>query len=1026
MKLGLIISFLLYFVTLMLMLTQGCNGCLEKERIGLLEIKHYILSQQDEGDSYNDKELGSWVDDRDSNCCVWDRVECSSGHITELFFDRLLFWTSDPKMLNVSLFCPFKELRLLDLSDNDIQGWIGNEDFPRLTKLETLGLSSNNLNSSILSSLNGLTALTTLYLDFNNIDNNFFPQGFPRLKRLESLDLSGNDYLNSSILPSLNGLTALTTLNLGFNSMKNFYVQGFSRSKELEVLDLSYNELNCNIITSLHGFISLRSLILNDNEFNCSLSTLDFAKFSQLELLDLGGNQFIGSLHVEDVQHLKNLKMLRLSDNQMKGSIEGLCNLKDLEELDISKNMFGAKLPECLSNLTNLRILDLSHNLFGGNFPSFTTNLTSLTFLSLYENYMQGSFSLINLANHSNLQHLYISSKNSIGVHIETEKTKWFPKFQLKSLILRNCNLNMKKGSVIPTFLSYQYNLIVMDLSSNNIGSLPSWLINNVGIQYLDLSNNNFSGLLPEDIGIFLPSVTYMNFSSNNFEGNIPSSICKMKKLKYLDLSQNHFSGELPKQLAADCNNLQYLILSNNSLCGNIPKFVNMVVLFLNNNNFSGTLDDVLGKGNNRRLILLSISNNSITGKIPSSIGMFSHMQFLFMGQNQLEGQIPIEISNMPWLHILDLSQNKLIGAIPKLSSFKYLRFLYLQQNDLSGSKPSELSEGSKLQLLDLRENKLSGKIPNWMDKLSELRVLLLGGNNFEGEIPIQLCHLKNITIMDLSRNMLNASIPSCFQNMSFGMRQHVHNDDDDGSIFEFSMYKAPTAISFNASLLIRHPWIGNSLKNLQFEVEFRTKHNEYFYKGKVLEIMTGLDLSCNNLTGVIPSQIGDLQQIRALNLSHNHLSGPIPITFSNLTQIESLDLSYNNLSGKIPNELTQLNFLEIFNVSYNNLSGTPPSTGQFGGFVEENYIGNPGLCGPFLNRKCEHVESSASSQSNDDGEKETMVDMITFYWSFTASYITILLAFITVLCINPRWRMAWFYYISKFMRRFFPTFPLY
>ncbi|AES86909.1 putative non-specific serine/threonine protein kinase [Medicago truncatula] len=282
---------------------------------------------------------------------------------------------------------------------------------------------------------------------------------------------------------------------------------------------------------------------------------------------------------------------------------------------------------------------------------------------------------------------------------------------------------------------------------------------------------------------------------------------------------------------------------------------------------------------------------------------------------------------------------------------------------------------------------------------------------------------------MDLSRNMLNASIPSCFQNMSFGMRQYV-----DAHGFEFSMSEGFTGefipnlnSFFNASLSIGQFFNENSLdEDLEFEVQFRTKHYDYFYKGIVLKIMTGLDLSCNKLTGVIPSQIGDLQQIKALNLSHNYLSGPIPITFSKLTQIESLDLSYNNLSGKIPYELTKLTSLEIFNVSYNNLSGTPPSTRQFANFDEYNYRGNPGLCGQLLNQKCERVESSPSSQSNDNGEKQTMVDMITFYWSFITSYITILLAFITVLGINPRWRMAWFYYISKFMRRFFPSFPLY
>ncbi|RHN58860.1 putative non-specific serine/threonine protein kinase [Medicago truncatula] len=701
----------------------------------------------------------------------------------------------------------------------------------------------------------------------------------------------------------------------------------------------------------------------------------------------------------------------------------GLCKLKDLVELDISYNMFSAQLPECLSNLTNLNVLELSYNLFSGNFPSFISNLTSLAYLSLFGNYMQGSFSLSTLANHSNLQHLYISSQ-SIGANIETEKTKWLPKFQLKTLILRNCNLNKDKGSVIPTFLSYQYSLILMDLSSNKlVGLFPRWFIHS-SMKYLDISINSLSGFLPKDIGIFLPSVTYMNFSSNNFEGNIPSSIGKMKKLESLDLSHNHFSGELPKQLATGCDNLQYLKLSNNFLHGNIPKFynsMNVEFLFLNNNNFSGTLEDVLG--NNTGLVFLSISNNSFSGTIPSSIGTFSYIWVLLMSQNILEGEIPIEISNMSSLKILDLSQNKLIGSIPKLSGLTVLRFLYLQKNNLSGSIPSELSEGSQLQLLDLRENKFSGKIPHWMDKLSELRVLLLGGNKLEGDIPIQLCRLKKIDIMDLSRNMLNASIPSCFRNMSFGMRQYV--DDDDGPTFEFSISGYLPTISFNASLSIQPPW---SLFNedLQFEVEFRTKHYEYFYKGKVLENMTGLDLSWNNLTGLIPSQIGHLQQVRALNLSHNHLSGPIPITFSNLTQIESLDLSYNNLSGKIPNELTQLNFLSTFNVSYNNFSGTPPSTGQFGGFDEDSYRGNPGLCGPLLYQKCERVESSPSSQSNDNGEKETMVDMITFYWSFTASYITILLAFITVLCVNPRWRMAWFYYISKFMRKIFPTFPLY
>ncbi|MCI17316.1 receptor-like protein kinase, partial [Trifolium medium] len=44
-------------------------------------------------------------------------------------------------------------------------------------------------------------------------------------------------------------------------------------------------------------------------------------------------------------------------------------------------------------------------------------------------------------------------------------------------------------------------------------------------------------------------------------------------------------------------------------------------------------------------------------------------------------------------------------------------------------------------------------------------------------------------------------------------------------------------------------PFNGPIDGDLYLEVEFRTKHNDYFYKGDILEEMTGLDLSCNNLT---------------------------------------------------------------------------------------------------------------------------------------------------------------------------------
>ena len=315
----------------------------------------------------------------------------------------------------------------------------------------------------------------------------------------------------------------------------------------------------------------------------------------------------------------------------------GLCVIKGLVELYLTYIKFSNQLSECLGNLTSLQVLDLSNSAFNGNFPSFISNLTSLEYLSLFGNYLQGSFSLSTLANHSKLQVLYISSQNS-NAQVETEKTQWFPSFQLKSLILQSCNLNMDKGSTIPSFLLYQSDLQFIDLSHNKLpGAFPSWLIqnnsrletlllrnNSLGgniqlysikqdMYYMDVSNNNISGLLPKYFGAFLPNIITLNLSMNNFEGSIPASIGKMRELSSLDLSHNHFSGVLPEELATGCIILDTLKLSNNYLHGNIPMSFTLLrlrKLYLNNNNFSGTLEEVLA--NNTSLYELDISNNSI------------------------------------------------------------------------------------------------------------------------------------------------------------------------------------------------------------------------------------------------------------------------------------------------------------------------------------------------------------------------------------------------------------------------------
>ncbi len=90
------------------------------------------------------------------------------------------------------------------------------------------------------------------------------------------------------------------------------------------------------------------------------------------------------------------------------------------------------------------------------------------------------------------------------------------------------------------------------------------------------------------------------------------------------------------------------------------------------------------------------------------------------------------------------------------------------------------------------------------------------------------------------------------------------------------------------------------------------------------------LDLSGNQLSGPIPPEIGKLTELRSLSLSDNQLSGPIPPEIGKLTELRSLSLSDNQLSGPIPSELGDLTNLEGLGLGGNQLSGPiPPELGD-------------------------------------------------------------------------------------------------
>ncbi|AEE35563.1 receptor like protein 14 [Arabidopsis thaliana] len=958
----------LIWVMLLLVQLRGYKCCIEKERKALLELKKYMISKT--ADWGLDSVLPTWTNDTKSNCCRWEGLKCNqtSGRIIELSIGQTNF--KESSLLNLSLLHPFEELRSL------------------------------NLSGEIYNEFNGL---------FDDVEGY---ESLRRLRNLEILDLSSNSF-NNSIFPFLNAATSLTTLFIQSN-----YIGGPLPIKELKNLT------------------KLELLDLSRSGYNGSIP--EFTHLEKLKALDLSANDFSSLVELQELKVLTNLEVLGLAWNHLDGPIpkEVFCEMKNLRQLDLRGNYFEGQLPVCLGNLNKLRVLDLSSNQLSGNLPASFNSLESLEYLSLSDNNFEGFFSLNPLANLTKLKVFRLSSTSEM-LQVETE-SNWLPKFQLTVAALPFCSLGK-----IPNFLVYQTNLRLVDLSSNRLsGDIPTWLLeNNPELKVLQLKNNSFTifqiptivhklqvldfsanditGVLPDNIGHVLPRLLHMNGSHNGFQGNLPSSMGEMNDISFLDLSYNNFSGELPRSLLTGCFSLITLQLSHNSFSGPIlpiqTRLTSLIVLRMHNNLFTGEIGVGL-----RTLVNLSIfdaSNNRLTGLISSSIPPdSSHLIMLLLSNNLLEGTLPPSLLAIHHLNFLDLSGNLLSGDLPSsVVNSMYGIKIFLHNNSFTGPLPVTLLENAYI--LDLRNNKLSGSIPQFVNT-GKMITLLLRGNNLTGSIPRKLCDLTSIRLLDLSDNKLNGVIPPCLNHLSTELGEGIGLS---GFSQEISFGDSLQMEFYRSTFLVDEFMLYYDSTYMIVEIEFAAKQRYDSFSGGTLDYMYGLDLSSNELSGVIPAELGDLSKLRALNLSRNLLSSSIPANFSKLKDIESLDLSYNMLQGNIPHQLTNLTSLAVFNVSFNNLSGIIPQGGQFNTFNDNSYLGNPLLCGTPTDRSCEGKKNTKEAdnggeEEEEDDDDEAAIDMVVLYWTTGSTYAIALIGILVLMCFDCPWRRTWLCIVDAFI----------
>ncbi|GMI79561.1 receptor like protein 26 [Hibiscus trionum] len=105
---------------------------------------------------------------------------------------------------------------------------------------------------------------------------------------------------------------------------------------------------------------------------------------------------------------------------------------------------------------------------------------------------------------------------------------------------------------------------------------------------------------------------------------------------------------------------------------------------------------------------------------------------------------------------------------------------------------------------------------------------------------------------------------------------------------------------------------------------------------------VTALNLSSMDLTGTIPSQLGDLSFLASLNIRHNSFHGSLPTELTSLHRLKYLNFGNNSFSGEIPSWFgcfvqlqghlpseifDNLSKLQVLDLAENQISGTIPSS---------------------------------------------------------------------------------------------------
>ena len=204
-------------------------------------------------------------------------------------------------------------------------------------RVTTLRLQNKALNGSVPAQLSRLTNLEALYLTFNQLTGPI-PVELGGLTSLTHLGLFNNQ-LTGTIPPELSRLSNLRQFALQNNQLTGTIPTWLGNLPRLQILNLQGNRLTGPIPAELARLAELWQLLLFGNQLTGTIPT-QLGNLSLLQELRLDQNQLSGSIPTE-LASLARMTLLYLADNSLSGCVPAV--LRDVASNDLDK----LNLPSC-------------------------------------------------------------------------------------------------------------------------------------------------------------------------------------------------------------------------------------------------------------------------------------------------------------------------------------------------------------------------------------------------------------------------------------------------------------------------------------------------------------------------------------------------------------------------------------------------------------------------------------------------------------------------------------------------------